>query len=123
MYLHTFQAFSTTTNIIFAFQQSSGYWDIDNITLSNSNSTQNLFQNGDFETGSLSPHYRQCQSTGNINNRNQFDGRYCYSDGTQGQYGFLIQSISTSPGIRYYLEFFLRNRGGSDSSFAVLINR
>ena len=118
---YSFQVSSITTNIIFAFQQSSGYWDIDNITLWNSTFNQNLFQNGDFETGSLSPNYQQCQSAGNISNSSQLNGRYCYSDGTQGQFGFLMQNVSTFPGLMYYLSFYIQNRNGLNSSFMILL--
>ena len=116
-----FTALSSNTTIIFAFQQSSGYWDIDNIILWDSNSSQNLFSNGDFETASLAPSYRQCQSTGTISNSSQLNGQYCYSDGTQGQFGYLLQTVSTRSRSWYHLDFYLQNRGGSSASFALLL--
>jgi hypothetical protein len=118
--MRNFTATSSSTTIVFAFQQSSGYWDIDDIILRNPNSSQNLFQNGNFETGSLSPNYQQCQSIGNISNGSQFTGQYSYSDGTQGHFGFLMQNVTTIPGSWYLLDFYLQNRGGSNASFAVL---
>ena len=109
--------------MIFAFQQTMGFWDIDNIKLSNSTFTLNVFQDGGFESGSLVPNYRQCQSVGNVSNSTQFSGRYCYSDRTQGQFGYLMQNVSTTVGSQYYLQFYLQNRGGSNGSFAVLLGR
>jgi hypothetical protein len=52
---YIFQASSSNTTVMFAFEQTSGYWDIDNITLWDLNANQDIFRNGDFESGSLSP--------------------------------------------------------------------
>lgn len=116
-----FIARSSRTVIIFAFQQTIGYWDIDNITLWDYQANQNIFRNGDFESGSLSPDYTQCQSVGYISNSSEFDGRYCYSDRTSGQFGYLMQNVSTTVGSYHFLEFYLQNRNGSGSSYMVLL--
>ena len=116
-----FVPLSSNTTIIFAFQQASGYWDIDDITLWDSNGITFIFQNGDFESGSLVPDYQQCQSRGNISNNHQFHGQYCYSDGTQGQFGYLMQRVSVTGGARYYLKFFVQNRNGLNSGLAILL--
>ncbi len=116
-----FQASALTTTIIFAFQQTSGDWNLDNITLFDMNGYQHVFQNGDFESGSLTPDYSQCQSSGYIDNSSQFSGNYCYSDNTSGQFGYLMQNVSTNVGIWYYIEFYLQNINGPGSSFMVLV--
>jgi hypothetical protein len=116
-----FEASSLTTTIIFAFQQTSGDWNLDNIILSNTSGYQNIFQNGDFESGSLTPDYSQCQSSGYIDDSSQFSGSYCYSDNTSGQFGYLMQNVSTDVGTWYFIEFFLQNINGPGSSFMVLI--
>ena len=112
---------SSITTVAFAFQQAVGYWDIDNITLSTFNSSQNLFRNGDFEIGTLSSDYSQCQSTGFISNTSQLGGQYCYSDNTTGHFGYLMQNVSTSAGSSYALSFYLQNRNGANSRFVVLV--
>jgi hypothetical protein len=106
---------------MFAFEQTSGYWDIDNITLWDLNTKQKIFRNGDFESGSLSPDYSQCQSSGYISNTTQLGGTYGYSDGTNGQFGYLMQNVLINVGTLYSLEFYLQNRNGSGSNYMVLV--
>ncbi|CAF3777015.1 unnamed protein product [Rotaria socialis] len=87
-YTYLFNASSSNTTVMFGFQHNSGYWDLDNIELWDLTTFQNIFQDGGFNSGSLSPNYGQCQSSGNISNVNPFNGTYCYSDGTTGQFGY-----------------------------------
>lgn len=118
---YTFKAISSYSTIIFAFEQTSGYWDIDNITLWDIAANQEIFQNGDFESGSLIPHYTTCQSSGFISNTSQFNGSYCFSDHTTGQYGYLMQTIPTNITAWYIVLFYLQNRNGPGSNYAILL--
>lgn len=120
-FYHFFRALPSNVTIIFGFQQTSGFWNIDNITLFDMNTTKNLFSNGDFESGSLLPNYRQCHSIGNISATSRFYGRYSYSDGTQGQYGYLMQKVSFTVRTLYNLSFYLDNRYASRGHFVVLL--
>lgn len=107
--------------IIFAFQQISGFWNIDNITLFDKETKENIFHDGDFESGFLSPNYRQCRSKGNISKTNPFNGRYSYFDGTREKFGYLMQKVTTTVGTLYDLSFYLGNRYASNSRFMVLL--
>lgn len=118
---YNFTALSSRTTIGFAFQQTYGYWDIDNIILWDERILQNRFRNGDFESGSLLPYYRQCRSAGSISTDSPFNSRYHYTDSTRSRFGFLMQNVSIIAGLRYSLSFDLQNRGGSNSTFMVLV--
>ena len=117
---YCFTASRSNISIIFAFQQTSGYWDLDNIELM-SHSNINIFRNGAFETGSLLTYYSQCQSTGQIQSANSSNGGYYYSDGIQGRFGYLAQVVSIRIKSQYCLSFDLQNRNGTGGSFMVLL--
>ena len=118
---YSFLAISSITTIVFAFQQTVGYWDMDNIILWDHQTLENRFRNGDFESASLSPAYSQCQSTGNVNDSRPFNGRYHYSDRTQRQFGYLMQNVSITAGSWYSFSFDLQNTIGLNSSFMILL--
>jgi carbohydrate binding protein with CBM4/9 domain len=89
-----------------------------------SHATANLVTNGGFETGDLTG-WTQSGNTGNtgVNTSNPYTGSYSAFAGPAGTYGFLSQTLATTPGSLYDLDFWLtKPREGSPTAWRATLD-
>src|SRR6202050_3952341 len=130
LYTYSFQAQLAQTFLTFEFRQDPAYWSLDDVSVTNSASTQ-LIVNGGFEGGSYggqdTPNswtligQAGLEAGGSVSTGCAHSGSYCYSDGAVGGVDGLYQSFSTTIGSTYALSFWLANDGGSIASAIVQV--
>ena len=130
LYTYSFQAQLAQTFLTFEFRQDPAYWSLDDVSVTNSSSTQ-LIVNGGFEGGSYGGQATPNSWTligqaglsagGTVSGGCAHTGTYCYSDGAVGGVDGLYQSFATTIGATYSLSFWLENDGGSIASAIVQV--
>ena len=130
LYTYSFQARLAQTFLTFEFRQDPAYWRLDDVSVTNSSTTQ-LIVNGGFEGGSYGRQRTPNSWTligqaglsagGSISTGCAHSGSFCYNDGAVGGVDGLYQSFATTIGATYSLSFWLANDGGSIASAIVQV--
>jgi fibronectin-binding autotransporter adhesin len=130
LYTYSFQAQLAQTFLTFEFRQDPAFWSLDDVSITNSASTQ-LIVNGGFEGGSYGGQATPNSWTligqagldagGEVSGGCAHSGSFCYSDGAVGGVDGLYQSFTTTIGATYSLSFWLANDGGATASAIVQV--
>ena len=135
LYTYSFQAQLAQTFLTFEFRQDPAYWNLDDVSVTNSANTQ-LITNGGFENGAYGGQATPnnwtligqagLQAGGTVSTGCQraggpHSGTYCYNDGAVGGVDGLYQSFATTIGATYSIAFWLAGDGGGTASAVVQI--
>lgn len=129
LYSFNITAITTSITLMFSLTNLHAFWILDNISLIEVNTSQQVIENGDFETGNLTKwNYCNLNSTNNSSkigrNGSLFsqNGQYFYFGAPYPQPDFLSQTISTTKNNLYTLSFWLAQSASSSANrFLVTI--
>ena len=112
---------------MFGFRHDNSSWSLDQISVVDMTSNENIINDGDFESNYLTKSYSQCilsstrSSTSDILFDNPYSGDFYYHDQTNVGMSYLIQKLTVTGGRYYNISFYLENRGYSINSFLLLV--
>jgi hypothetical protein len=127
-YSTSFAAASTATNLSFAFREDPAFLLLDNVSMTLGGVGPNLVTNGDFEAGPVGAsaptgwtylNIFGATFGGVVSTGCGTGGSNCYDDGAVQAYDSITQSIATTIGSVYKVEFDL-NDNGSLTTFSSL---
>ncbi|CAF1092882.1 unnamed protein product [Didymodactylos carnosus] len=128
-YAYGFYATSQTHTVSFGFRQDPLAWCLDDVSVVNNDTNQQLLNNSGFETGNLTGWiYSDMNSCGlgyskvDNNVTNAHSGIYYYLSGCNGETDYLAQTFETTPGQLYVISFWLENLGGVPSLANITIS-
>jgi hypothetical protein len=114
-------------NLIFGFRHDKASWSIDNISVNDTTTGENIIIDGDFESNYLNLYYTRCilSNTRSSNGDILFDLPYSqdfyYNDQTNVGMTFLTQQLNVIGGRYYNITFYLENRGYPINTFVLLV--
>jgi PEP-CTERM motif len=119
-YSTSFVATSTTSDISFAFREDPSFLELSNVAVTTGGSLTNLIQNGDFSAGPVGANQPtnwtylnvyNSQAAGTVESGCGVGGGNCYYDGSVQAYDAITQTISTTVGNTYTINFELNDIG------------
>ncbi|CAF1278760.1 unnamed protein product, partial [Rotaria sordida] len=120
-YQHSYRAVSNRTTLLFAFVHYTSRWILNDISVTRSNTTNNLFINGGFETGIITQ-FSLCRTSASSSTRtvplgSGKTGSYYFLDDTKQPYDILWQTFTTIPQQEYVVTYSLSNLGPAPNTF------
>jgi hypothetical protein len=119
-YTTSFLATATTSDISFAFREDPAFLELSNVVVTTGGSLTNLIQNGDFSLGPVGANQPtnwtylnvyNSEAAGVVRGGCGVGGGNCYYDGSVQAYDAITQTISTTVGATYTINFELNDNG------------